>query len=73
MYYFPAERVAWIVAILSVVISAILLIGAIVALYKIIEMDRQLGIVGMFMFLFATSIGLLTNARRMEVFATIAV
>ncbi|KAH0534091.1 hypothetical protein FGG08_007310 [Glutinoglossum americanum] len=74
MYYFPARRVAWIVSSLSVLISAVLLIGAILALYYVSasRMGLRLSIVGGFTFVFAASIGLLTNAKRGEIFAATA-
>ena len=72
MYYFPAERVAWIVAVLSVLLSSVLLIGAIVTLYNITSSSQRLGVAGGFTVLFAASIGLLTNARRSEVFGITA-
>jgi hypothetical protein len=72
MYYYPAERVAWIVATLCVVISVILLIGAIVSLYFVKPIEQRLGVVGSFTFVFAASIASLTNARRVEVFGAAA-
>jgi hypothetical protein len=74
IYYFPARRLAWIVAVLSVLISATLLVGAILALYYVpaAKMGRRLVVVGVFTFVFAASIGLLTNARRGEIFAATA-
>lgn len=73
MYYFPQKSIARLVAIVSVLLSAILLIGAIVALYYVPASDpAKLGILGAFTILFAGSIGLLTNARRAEVFGATA-
>jgi hypothetical protein len=72
MYYFPAESVARVVAILSVLLAAILLIGAIVTLYNVKPMGRRLGITGLYTVLFAASVGLLTNARRSEIFGATA-
>lgn len=72
MYYYPAERIAWIVAALCVIISVILLIGAIVILYFVEPIEQRLGVVGSFTFIFAASIALLTNARRVEVFGAAA-
>jgi hypothetical protein len=74
MYYFPSQRIALIVAILSVLISALLLLGAILSLYFIppSRMGRRLVIVGVFTVVFAASLGILTNAKRGEIFAATA-
>jgi len=72
MYYYPAERIAGIVAALCVVMSAILLIGAIVILYFVQPIEQRLGVVASFTFIFGASIALLTNARRVEVFGVAA-
>jgi hypothetical protein len=72
MYYYPAERIAWIVAVLCTIISVLLLIGAIVILYFVRPIEQRLGVVGSFTFLFAAAIALLTNARRVEVFGAAA-
>lgn len=74
MYYFPAKRVAWIVATLSIVLSAVLLLGAILALYFIpaTQMGKRLAVIGIFTVVFAASIGALTNAKRGEIFAATA-
>lgn len=72
LYYYPASRIAWIVALLSILITSVLLIGAIVALYFVKEMSRRLGIVAVFTGAFAASLGLLTNARRAEIFGSTA-
>jgi len=72
IYYYPTERITWIVACLSVLISAALLVGAIVTLYSVKPMTQRLGIVGAFTVVFATAIGLSTNARRVELTAATA-
>jgi len=74
MYYFPEERVAWVVGLLSIIISAVLLLGAIVSLYSIpaTYMGLRLAVVGVFTVAFAASIGLLTNAKRVEIFSASA-
>ncbi|RDL30750.1 uncharacterized protein BP5553_10095 [Venustampulla echinocandica] len=72
LYYYPTERIAWIVAILSVLISTILLIVAIVVLYFVKPMGTRLGIVAAFTVMFTAFIGLLTNARRAEIFGSTA-
>jgi hypothetical protein len=72
IYYYPVERIAWIVALLSVFISATLLICAIVILYLVKPTPQRLGITGAYTLAFTATIGLLTNARRAEVFAATA-
>jgi hypothetical protein len=60
--------VGWI----SVVLSAVLLIGAIASLYVVQSQNWRLGMIASFTMLFAVCVGLLTNARRAEVFAATA-
>lgn len=49
-----------------------LLLGAIVALYYVHSPGWRLGIAATFTCLFAASVGLLTNAKRSEVFTATA-
>jgi len=72
IYFYPTEHVAWIVAVLSVVLATALLVGGITTLYYVRPMEKRLGVVGAFTVFFAASIGLLTNARRAEVFGATA-
>ncbi len=72
VYYYPVERVALILGIISVLCSVALLVGAIMALYFVKPMGIRLGIVGIFTFLFAASIALFTHARRVEVYGMTA-
>ena len=72
LYYFPAKRVACIVSILSILMSVILLVGAMVSLYEVTSERARLGLVAAFTVLFAASIGLLTNAKRTEIFTATA-
>ena len=60
------------VALISLLLAAILLIGAIVSLHSVSSDGAKLGLLTVFTLLFAGSIGLLTNARRAEVFAATA-
>jgi hypothetical protein len=60
------------VAVLSMILAAILLIGAIVNLYFVSNLKAILGLVAMYTTLFASSVALCTNARRAEVFAATA-
>lgn len=56
----------------STLLAALLLIGAIVVLYKVQSASWRLGWIGAFTSLFAGSVGLLTNARRAELFGATA-
>ncbi|OAL49312.1 hypothetical protein IQ07DRAFT_622405 [Pyrenochaeta sp. DS3sAY3a] len=60
--------IAW----FSTFLAALLLIGAIVILYKVRSPEWRLGLIATFTTLFAGSVGLLTNARRAELFAATA-
>ncbi|PQE24158.1 chorismate mutase protein [Rutstroemia sp. NJR-2017a BVV2] len=74
LYYFPAKRIANIVAFLSISIAAILLMGAILTLYFIpsSQMGRRVAAIGAFTTAFAVAVGLLTNAKRGEIFGITA-
>jgi len=62
----------WAVAFISTVIAAILLIGAITSLYFVTNPGAKLGMISGFTILFAIGVGLLTNAKRSEIFAATA-
>lgn len=72
MYYYPVERVNLVVGIISAIFAAALLVSAIIVLYFIKPMGARLGVVGAFTVVFATSILLLTNSRRVEVYGATA-
>ncbi len=74
MFYFPQRRVRLVSAIISTILSAILLIGAIVCLLLIPNEKWKLrvGMRVLFTVLFAVVVGLLTNARRAELFGCTA-
>jgi multisubunit Na+/H+ antiporter MnhG subunit len=57
---------------LSTVLAGLLLFGAILALYDTDSESLKLVLVGIFTFLFAATTGLMTNAKRSEVFASTA-
>jgi predicted hotdog family 3-hydroxylacyl-ACP dehydratase len=63
-----------VVALVNIFVASILIIGAIVGLYELrTQPDAvRLGTIAVFMVLFAISLGLLTNARRVEIFAATA-
>ncbi|GFG18546.1 hypothetical protein IFM61392_10601, partial [Aspergillus lentulus] len=58
--------------IISTLLAAILLIGSITSLYFTTTDAVNLGLVAVFALVFALSVGLLTNARRAEIFAATA-
>lgn len=70
--YASDQRIARFVAILSIILAAVLLIGAIVSLYVVKSPNKKLGMIAAFTVIFASSIGILTNARRAELFAATA-
>jgi hypothetical protein len=63
---------AYFVAILSTVLAALLLVGAIASLYAVKSTSTKLILIAVYNILFAISVGLLTNARRVELFAATA-
>ena len=60
------------VGIISTLLAAALLVGSIAAFYFVKSKGAQLGMLGGFTGVFALSVGLLTNARRVELFAATA-
>ncbi|KAF2828506.1 hypothetical protein CC86DRAFT_437849 [Ophiobolus disseminans] len=70
--YASDRAISSFVAWFSTLLAAVLLIGAIVILYKVHSPDWRLGLIATFTTLFAGSVGLLTNARRAELFAATA-
>ena len=74
MVYFPERRVQRAGAVVSVILSAVLLIGAIVCLLKVADQGAgiRVGMIVLFTCLFAGVVGLLTNARRAEIFGSTA-
>ena len=65
--YYSEAMVHKVIAGISIVMAALLLEGAIVALYLITNPNVRLGLIALFMMLFALGIGLLSNAKRSEV------
>jgi hypothetical protein len=63
-----------VVAIVNVLVASILIIGAVVVLYKLRNQPDsiRLGSIAAFTALFSISLGLLTNAKRAEIFAATA-
>ena len=70
--HYKKSHAIWVATVISMLAAAVVLLGAIVTLRMIENRDSQLGLIGMFMALFAASVAVLTNARRAEVFAATA-
>ncbi|OIW26519.1 hypothetical protein CONLIGDRAFT_683493 [Coniochaeta ligniaria NRRL 30616] len=69
---FSEQSVAITVAAISIVVAAFLLVGSIVGLYWVTSDAAKLGMVAVFTATFALSVGLMTNAKRAEIFAAAA-
>lgn len=72
MTYFDEKSSSRFVAAVSVMIAAVLMIGAILDLYFVKRPISKLGLTAGFTMLFAISVGTLTNARRAEMFGATA-
>lgn len=70
--YFPDTALHAIVSVLSVIITAALLVGALVALTFANTQSLKLGLIALFTTAFAAGVGLLTNARKAELYAATA-
>ncbi|KAH6663075.1 hypothetical protein B0J14DRAFT_280064 [Halenospora varia] len=70
--YISERSIAKCVAIISSILSAILLFGSITSLYFVHNHYALLGMLGGWTVLFATCVGWLTNARRDQIFAATA-
>ncbi|KAK3681001.1 hypothetical protein B0T22DRAFT_502515 [Podospora appendiculata] len=70
--YASESKIASFISYLSVVLAAMLLFGAILILYNTKSDNLKLGLLAFFTILFAASVGLLTNAKRSEVFGSTA-
>ncbi|KAF8247933.1 hypothetical protein K440DRAFT_600588 [Wilcoxina mikolae CBS 423.85] len=70
--YFSEGHIIWIVNGTTVLACAILLVGAIAGLYFEKREGRRLAIIGCLTLIFALAVGTLTNARRVEIFASTA-
>jgi len=70
--YISERSIAKFVAILSSILSAVLLFGSITSLYFVHNHYALLGMLGGWTVLFATCVGWLTNAKRDQIFAATA-
>lgn len=57
---------------ISILVAAVLLIGPITGLYFVANDAAKLGMIAAFTAVFSLSVGLMTNARRTEIFAATA-
>jgi FtsH-binding integral membrane protein len=71
---FQEKQIQLVVGLINIVVAAILIIGAVVSLFKLRTMPDpvRLVMIAAFTSLFAVSVGLLTNAKRAEIFASTA-
>ena len=74
MFYYPYHRIQRAGALISIICSAILLVGAIVCLMLVSDrsINVRVGMIVLFTSLFALVVGFLTNARRAEIFGATA-
>lgn len=72
VYTFREKHVERLVALVSVILAAGLLVGAMVSLHFTDGESLRLSLVGVFTVIFAGAVGLLTNAKRSEMFAATA-
>lgn len=66
--YTSGRKISVFVSYISTVLVSMLLIGAVVILYSVPSSNVRLGLISLFTVLFASSVTLLTNARRTKVF-----
>ncbi|KAI4244014.1 MAG: hypothetical protein LQ352_006941, partial [Teloschistes flavicans] len=74
LFYYPQRRIHTAGAVISIIFSAVLLIGAILCLLLVAgkSMHLRVGMIVLFTCLFALVVGLVTNARRAEIFGATA-
>jgi len=70
--YTSERSISHFVAIFSTVLAAVLLFGAIISLYIVQNKHALLGMLSGWTVLFAACVGLLTNARRDQIFGATA-
>lgn len=70
--YACANRIATFISYLSTILATLLLVGAILVLYKVNSNDVRLELIALFTVIFAGSVGLLTNGSMAEVFGATA-
>ena len=70
--YHSEERIRKVVAFISMVLAAGLLCGAILNFYFVTSDQAKLGLIAAYTIAFALCVGLLTNAKRSEIFGACA-
>jgi hypothetical protein len=70
--YIQERSVARFVAVFSTILAAIMLFGAIISLYVVNNQNALLGMLSGWTVLFAACVGLLTNAKRDQIFGITA-
>lgn len=72
--HFEEKHIQLVVGLANIVVAAILIIGAVVTLFKFRASSDsvRLGMIAAFTSLFGISVGFLTNAKRVEIFAASA-
>ncbi|KAF2668811.1 hypothetical protein BT63DRAFT_286018 [Microthyrium microscopicum] len=70
--YYKERSIAITVGVVSTLMAAMLLVGSVAAFFYVKRQGVQLGMLGGFTAAFALSVALLTNARRVELFAATA-
>jgi hypothetical protein len=70
--YFSERRLQFFVVIINIVLTFALLFGAIYHLYSVTSPRTKLGLIAFYTVSFALCVGLVTNARRSEVFGACA-
>lgn len=72
VHYASGDKIAAFISYLSPILATLLLVGAILVLYKVSNNDLRLGLIALFTVIFASSVGLLTNGSMAEVFGATA-
>ena len=74
IFYYPLHQIQRAGVLISISFSVILLVGAIVCLMLVADrcINVRVGMIVLFTSLFALVVGLLTNARRAELFGATA-
>ncbi|KAI0514794.1 hypothetical protein F5B22DRAFT_647273 [Xylaria bambusicola] len=69
---FNEKSISIAVAVINVLVAAVLLVGSITGLYFVTNDAAKLGMIAAFTAAFALSVGVMTSARRAEIFAATA-
>jgi hypothetical protein len=69
---FKESTISKVVNIVTTLVAALFLVGTIVGFYFVQNSAAKLGMIAIFTTAFAGSLGLITNARRVEIFAATA-